>query len=133
MVVSSIPATLPPDTTGEGAPQSTVISHKWQDEPRQSHSDSKDEGSMDGNNIPTADDSDNPDSDVELDQGDLELSPAIDPTYVKDINSELQDQRICVASDAFSTQVQILGHSLRNGKFTLKVLLGDSMVPVDAD
>jgi hypothetical protein len=50
---------------------------------------------------------------------------------VNDINSELQDQGFGVAGDSFNTQVQILGHSLRNRKLTLKVLLGDSMVPVD--
>jgi hypothetical protein len=88
---------------------------------------------MDENHIPTVADSDHPDSDVELDRDDLEVASIIDPTYVNDINSELQDQGIGVAGDAFSTQVQILGHSLRNVKLTLKVLLGDSMVPVDAD
>jgi hypothetical protein len=52
---------------------------------------------------------------------------------VNDINSELQDQGIGIASDAFSTKVQVLDHSLRNGKLALKVLLGDSLVPVNAD
>jgi hypothetical protein len=88
---------------------------------------------MDENLIPTGIDSDHPDSDMELDKDDLEVASKIDPTYVDDINSELQDQGIGVTGDAFSTQVQILGYSLKNGKLTLKVLLGDSMVPVDAD
>jgi hypothetical protein len=42
---------------------------------------------MDDNHIPTMDDSDHPDSNVELDQDDLEVAPAIDPTYVDDINT----------------------------------------------
>jgi hypothetical protein len=147
-------ATLPSVTPGEGANTSTALplakagggeetyldkmempgkSCKRGAEIRQSQSDSEDKGSMDENHIPTGADSDHPDSDMELDKDDLEVASKIDPTYVNDINSELQDQRIGVAGDAFSTQVQILGHSLRNGKLTLKVLLGDSMVPVDAD
>jgi hypothetical protein len=85
---------------------------------------------MDNDHIPTGVDSDHPDSDMELNKDDLEVASEIDPTYADDINSELQDQGIGVAGDAFSTQVQILGHSLRNGKLTLKVLLGDSMVPI---
>jgi hypothetical protein len=113
--------------------QMPVKSRKRGAELRISQSDSEDEGSMGENCIPTGADSDHPDSDMELDKDDLEVASIIDPTYVNDIKSELQDQGIGVAGDAFSTQVQILGHSLRNGKLTLKVSLGDCMVPVDAD
>jgi hypothetical protein len=48
-----------------------VKSYKRGAEPRQSHSDSEDEGSIDENHIPTVADSDHPDSDVELDKDDL--------------------------------------------------------------
>jgi hypothetical protein len=77
-----------------------VISRKWQAEPRLSHSDSE-LRRMDNNQIPTADDSDHLNSNVELDQDALEVAPAIDPAYEDDINSELQDRGIGVASDAF--------------------------------
>jgi hypothetical protein len=122
------PATLPPHTTGEGAPQFATLgattptalplakaggeeetcldkmkmpvkSRKRGAELRQSQSDSEDEGSMDENHIPTVADSDHPDSDVQLDRDDLEVASIIDPTYVNDINSELQDQGIGVAGD----------------------------------
>jgi hypothetical protein len=40
-------------------------------------------------------------------------SPAktVDPSYVDDINSELQDQGIDVGKDQFSTEIHILGHT----------------------
>ncbi len=50
-----------------------------------------------------------------------------------DINSELQDQGIGVAGDAFSTQVQIMSHCLRNGKLDLKAKLGVSLKPLKVD
>ncbi len=66
-----------------------VVWCKRRAEQRQSHSDSEDEGSMDKNHIPTMDDSDHPTSNVELDKDGLEVAPAINPTYIDDINSEL--------------------------------------------
>ncbi len=50
-----------------------------------------------------------------------------------DINSELQGQGIGVASDAFSTTVQIISHNLRNGKLDLEVKLSVSLEPVTVD
>jgi len=54
---------------------------------------------------------------------------AVDPSYVDDINSELQDQGIGVGKDQFSTDIHILGHTLRKGKLDLRVRLGSSLIP----
>jgi len=90
--------------------------------------DSSDEGTSDC----ITQDSDTMDQeDSEVDTEAEEGSPAetVDPSYVDDISSELQDQGIGVGKDQFSTEIHTLGHTLKNGKLNLRVRLGSSLIP----
>jgi len=61
--------------------------------------------------------------DSEVDTAVEDDSPAetVDPSYVDDINSELQDQGIGVGKDQFSTEIHILSHTLKRGILNLWV------------
>jgi hypothetical protein len=95
--------------------------------------DSDDDNTSTSSYISTAEDIQVPDSDDDLEVNAADISDNVDPSYLDDINSELQDQGIGVAKDAFSMDVQIISHSLRNGKLTLKAQLGKALAPVSVD
>jgi hypothetical protein len=86
-----------------------------------------------GSHIPDVDNDEVPDSDVELEEEASDIVPTIDASFVDDINSELQDQGIGGTGDAFSTQVTIISHCLRNGKLDLKAKLSVSLEPISVD
>jgi hypothetical protein len=69
--------------------------------------------------------------DSEVDTAVEDDSPAetVDPSYVDDINSELQDQGIGVGKDQFSTEIHILSHTLKRGILNLWFQLGSLLIP----
>jgi hypothetical protein len=72
-------------------------------------------------------------SDNDMAAGGIDIAEEIDPSYLEDINSELQDQGIGIAKDQFSTQVQIISHTLKKGKLSLHVKLGSSAQATNID
>jgi hypothetical protein len=77
-------------------------------------------------------DSDTTDQEDSEDDTAVEVdSPAetVDPPYVDDINSELQDQGIGVSKDQFSTEIHILSHTLKKGILNIWVRLGSLLIP----
>jgi hypothetical protein len=113
--------TLPLAKAGEGEDRNLDIEEKHavscKQRAKRLHSDSEDEKST-GSHIPTAYESDQPDSNDELDPKGLDLAVGIDPTYGDDIDSEFQDQGIGVEGDAFSAQMEILYHRVGNGSLS---------------
>jgi hypothetical protein len=90
--------------------------------------DSSDEGTS---NCITLDSDTMDQEDSDVDTAIEENSPAetVDPSYVDDINCELQDQGIGVGKDQFSTEIHILGHTLKRGILNLRFWLGSLLIP----
>jgi hypothetical protein len=99
------------DTMGQEVELATSPSDNW---------DSGDEATSDCINL-DSDTMDQEDSGDDTAVEDDSPAETVDPSYVDDINSELQDQGIGVGKDQFSTEIHILGHTLKRGILNLWV------------